>query len=90
MEKGEEMRVIDDGKTDKFGKYPIKFKGYKNVEEIWEYLKRNYDGHIFCIMLNTVKDGYDGDEYAYVYFVDDVIDEIAAYSDYTVSKKEGY
>jgi len=83
------MTVINDDSTvDRFGRYPIVFKGYKNLEEVHQYLFNNYQGYHFVVIFDETKDEYEpyGKELR-VYFSDEALDEIAYYSDKMVVKK---
>ena len=74
--------------ADRFGNYPLRFSGYKNMEEVHDWLYRHYNGYHFVIILDETKDEYEpfGKE-LYVYFTDTVIDELAYMCGYKLEKR---
>lgn len=74
------MTVIQDFEDNK-GRYPLVFKGYKNLQEVHDYLWNNFQGYHFCVIFDVTKDEYEPFEKAlYVYFSDEALLEIAEYS----------
>ena len=83
------MKVDEsDNRPDRFGNYPIRFTGYKNLEEVHSWLFQHYNGYHFVIILDETKDEYMplGRELL-VYFSDTVLPEIAEANDYELVKK---
>lgn len=82
------MTVIENYEEKRTGRYPLVFKGYKNLQEVHDYLYQHFQGYHFCIMFDETKDEYEPyPKELYVYFSDDALPEIAEYSGYKVIKK---
>ena len=80
------MTVIQDYE-DNVGRYPLVFKGYKNLQEVHDFLWQNYQGYHFTIMIDLTKDEYEPyPKELYVYFSDEALEEIATYSGKKVVK----
>ena len=75
------MKVIEETK-DRFGRYPIIFKG-KNVklEDIHYWLFSHYQGYKFAIVIDETVDEYEEQftKLVYVYFLDEIKEELEAY-----------
>ena len=84
------MKVITDN-IDRHGRCPLIFSGAKNLKEIHEYLWKNYYGYKFAILFDETKDEYEEyDSKIYVYFLDEVAEELAEYGDYEFKKIRRY
>ena len=83
------MTVLNDDSTrDKYGKYPIVFKGAKNLREVHDYLWKNYYGYKFAILFDETKDEYeDYGTSILVYFLDEILDEAAEYANVKIVPK---
>jgi len=73
------MTVIDDGRTDRFGNYPIIFKSC-TPKQIHEWLFDHYQGYKFAIVFDETKDEYEEMGEYFVYFLDGILAEAADYS----------
>ena len=74
------MKVTDNGNTqDRFGKYPVIFKN-ASIKQIHEYLFNHYNGYKFALIFDETHDMYEEMNEAYVYFLDEVLDEAAEYA----------
>lgn len=84
------MKVIDNDSTqDRYGKYPIVFKGAKNLREVHDYLWRHYNGYKFAIIFDETKDEYeDYGTSILVYFLDEILDEAAEYANAKIVPKQ--
>ena len=84
------MTVIhDDSTRDKYGKYPIVFKGVKSLREVNEYLWQHYNGYKFAILFDETKDEYEDYGTAIlVYFLDEIVDEAAEYANVKIVRKQ--
>lgn len=71
------MKVIE-GKENRFGKHPIIFKSC-NLKQIYHWLFNNYYGYKFAIVMDTNFDEYQEMEETYVYFLDEIAEEVADY-----------
>lgn len=73
---------------DQYGNYPLRVTGMKNLGELHEYLYRNYWGSKFAIIFDETKDEYEpfGKE-VFVYFLDEIVEEVAIYADCEIRKK---
>ena len=73
------MKVIDEGSSDRFGKFPIIFKN-ASIAQIHEWLFNHYQGYKFAIVFDETKDEYEEYDGAYVYFLDTILDEASDYA----------
>lgn len=75
------MKVIQDVE-DRFGRYPIIFKG-KNVklEDIHNWLFSHFQGYKFAIIIDETVDEFEEQftKLVYVYFLDEIKEELDAY-----------
>lgn len=75
------MKVIQDV-ADRFGRYPIIFKG-KNVklEDIHNWLFSHFQGYKFAIVIDETIDEFEEQftKLVYVYFLDEIKEELDAY-----------
>lgn len=78
------MTVIEQDCEDKYGRYYIKFTGVKKLQEIQDWLYEHYQGFKFGMVFDTMPDECEeiGSEY-WVYFLDELTDEVMSYADYT-------
>lgn len=74
------MKVIE-GKNDRFGNYPIIFKN-ASLKAIHEYLFGHYggEGFKFVIVLDESNEEFEELEEVFVYFMDEILEEVADYS----------
>lgn len=80
------MKVIE-GTEDRIGRYPIIFKSAKDLREVYDYLFHHYQGYKFCILMDTMNDEWeDYGKDITVYFLDEVLEEAACYSDSEIWK----
>lgn len=76
------MKVIEDSDHDRLGRYPLIFKGAKDIREVYEWLFHHYQGYKFGIVIDVSHDEWeDLGKDIYVYFLDDILEEAAHYSD---------
>ena len=81
------MIVITDV-NDRYGRCPLIFSGAKNLKEIHAYLWKNYFGYKFAIVFDETKDEFEElDSKIYVYFLDEIAEELAVYANYELVKK---
>lgn len=81
------MKVIA-GCEESKGRYPIIFPKSATPAEIYDWLWNNgYQGYQFCIAFNLMGDEYEEQGVTGVYFVDEVLEELATYSDFEIKKK---
>ncbi len=73
---------------DRNGKYPLRVTGMKNLNELHEYLYKNYWGSKFAIVFDETKDEYEPlEKEVFVYFLDEIVEEVASYADCEIRKK---
>lgn len=75
------MKVIQDV-TDRFGRYPIIFKGRNiKLEDIHQWLFEHYQGYKFAIVIDETVDEFEEQftKLVYVYFLDEIREELEAY-----------
>ena len=75
------MKVIQDV-TDRFGRYPIIFKGRNiKLEDIHQWLFEHYQGYKFAIVIDETVDEFEEQftKLVYVYFLDEIKEELEAY-----------
>lgn len=75
------MKVIQDV-TDRFGNYPIIFKGRNiKLKDIHQWLFEHYQGYKFAIVIDETVDEFEEQftESVYVYFLDEIKEELEAY-----------
>lgn len=75
------MKVIEETQ-DRFGKYPIIFKG-RNIkfEDIHQWLFEHYQGYKFAIVIDETVDEFEEQftKSVYVYFLDEIKEELEDY-----------
>ncbi len=75
------MKVIQDV-ADRFGKYPIIFRGRNiKLEDIHQWLFEHYQGYKFAIVIDETVDEFEEQftKLVYVYFLDEIREELEAY-----------
>lgn len=73
---------------DRYGRYPLRVSGMKSLKELHEYLWHNYQGYKFAIVFDESKDEFEELEPGVlVYFLDEIVEEVAEYSDCKIIKK---
>lgn len=75
------MKVIQDV-TDRFGKYPIIFKGRNiKLEDIHQWLFEHYQGYKFAIVIDETVDEFEEQftKLVYFYFLDEIREELETY-----------
>lgn len=84
------MRVNEEGK-DKYGHDCLIFSGTQNVQKIHEWLAFHYgDGYKFCIVMDCKGEEVPEPGDVYVYFMDELSDEVMQYSGYEKTDKNTY
>lgn len=75
------MKVIEETQ-DRFGKYPIIFKGRNiKLEDIHQWLFEHYQGYKFAIVIDETVDEFEEQftKSVYVYFLDEIKEELEDY-----------
>lgn len=82
------MKVFED-KTDRYGRSMFVFSGVKNIDEVYTWLQQHYSGYKFGMVFDCTRDELqEPDRKFYVYFLDELTEEVMAYSDFIrVDKK---
>ena len=82
------MKVLED-ETDRYGRSMFVFSGVKNIDEVYTWLQQHYSGYKFGMVFNCTRDELqEPDRKFYVYFLDELTEEVMAYSDFIrVDKK---
>ena len=82
------MKVLED-ETDRYGRSMFVFSGVKNIDEVYTWLQQHYSGYKFGMVFDCTRDELqEPDRKFYVYFLDELTEEIMAYSDFIrVDKK---
>ena len=82
------MKVLED-ETDRYGRSMFVFSGVKNIDEVYTWLQQHYSGYKFGMVFDCTRDELqEPDRKFYVYFLDELTDEVMAYSDFVkVDKK---
>ena len=82
------MKVLED-ETDRYGRSMFVFSGVKNIDEVYTWLQQHYSGYKFGMVFNCTRDELqEPDRKFYVYFLDELTEEVMAYSDFVkVDKK---
>lgn len=90
------MKIREGGdEPDIFGEYPAAWvEKAKNLQEIWDWLFKNYNGSKFAIIFDATKDEYQELTATPVYFLDCVFNELLEYMGIDkakewIAKKEG-
>lgn len=76
------MKVIESDTTDRYGKYPIIFPKSATAAQIYDWLYDHYggEGYKFAIVIDVSHDMREDPGPTYVYFLDEIEDELKAYS----------
>lgn len=82
------MKVLEEGK-DGYGRDMFVFSGVKSVDEVYTWLQQHYSGYKFGMVFDCTHDELqEPDRKFYVYFLDELTEEVMAYSDFVkVDKK---
>lgn len=82
------MKVLED-ETDRYGRSMFVFSGVKNIDEVYTWLQQHYSGYKFGMVFDCTRDELqEPDRKFYVYFLDELTEEVMAYSDFIkVDKK---
>ena len=82
------MKVFED-ETDRYGRSMFVFSGVKNIDEVYTWLQQHYSGYKFGMVFDCTRDELqEPDRKFYVYFLDELTEEVMAYSDFVkVDKK---
>lgn len=79
---GDKMKVYDD-RQDGYGRDMFVFSGVKNIDEVYLWLQQNYPGYKFGMVFDCTHDEFqEPDRKFYVYFLDELTEEVMAYSDF--------
>lgn len=90
MKSGEEMKVNTDC-TDRFGRSYMTFSGAKSIDEVYLWLQMHYDGYKFGIVFDcTTSELQEPDKNFYVYFLDELTEEVMQYSDFYKVDRDTY
>ena len=75
--------------TDRYGRSMFVFSGVKNIDEVYTWLQQHYSGYKFGMVFDCTRDELqEPDRKFYVYFLDELTEEVMAYSDFVkVDKK---
>lgn len=78
--------------VDRFGREYFVFSGYRSIDEVYMWLNLNgYSGYKFGIILDcTPEELPEPDKKLYVYFLDELMEEVAAYSGFNRTDKSTY
>ena len=82
------MKVLED-ETDRYGRSMFVFSGVKNIDEVYTWLQQHYSGYKFGMVFDCTRDELqEPDRKFYVYFLDELTEEVMAYSNFIrVDKK---
>ena len=82
------MKVLED-ETDGYGRSMFVFSGVKNIDEVYTWLQQHYSGYKFGMVFDCTRDELqEPDRKFYVYFLDELTEEVMAYSNFIrVDKK---
>ena len=82
------MKVLED-ETDRYGRSMFVFSGVKNIDEVYTWLQQHYSGYKFGMVFDYTRDELqEPDRKFYVYFLDELTEEVMAYSNFIrVDKK---
>ncbi len=76
------MKVLED-ETDRYGRSMFVFSGVKNIDEVYTWLQQRYSGYKFGMVFDCTRDELqEPDRKFYVYFLDELTEEVMAYSDF--------
>ena len=76
------MTVKEDN-TDRVGRTYMIFSGVRCIDEVYLWLNQHYSGYKFGIVFDCTKDEFEPpDKKVYVYFLDELMDEVMSYCDY--------
>lgn len=78
--------------TDRFGRSYMTFSGYKSIDDVYLWLNMNgYSGYKFGIVLDcTFDEMHESDKNLYVYFLDELTEEVMNYSDFVKVDRDTY
>lgn len=75
------MKVVED-QEDRYGRGLLVFSGVKSIDEVYYWLQTHYSGYKFGMTFDCTKDEYqEPDRKFYVYFLDELLDEVMEYCD---------
>ena len=77
------MKVKDNGR-DGYGRDCFVFSGYRSIDDVYEWLYQNgYSGYKFGAVIDCMPDEmHEPDRKLYVYFLDELMEEVAYYCDF--------
>lgn len=77
--------------TDRFGRSYMTFSGAKSIDEVYLWLQMHYDGYKFGIVFDcTTSELQEPDKNFYVYFLDELTEEVMQYSDFYKVDRDTY
>ena len=81
------MKVVEE--EDRYGRSLLIFSGVKSIDEVYFWLQTHYSGYKFGMVFDCTRDELqEPDRKFYVYFLDELTEEVMAYSDFIkVDKK---
>ena len=82
------MKVVEE-EEDRYGRSLLIFSGVKSIDEVYFWLQTHYSGYKFGMVFDCTRDELqEPDRKFYVYFLDELTEEVMAYSDFIkVDKK---
>lgn len=83
---------VTENLIDRFGRDYTAFSGYKSIDDVYQWLYLNgYSGYKFGIVIDcTPEEMHDPDRKLYVYFLDELTEEVMHYSDFYKADKDTY
>lgn len=76
---------------DRYGRYYMTFRGYKSIADVYLWLQMHYSGYKFGILFDCTKDEIEEpDNTIYVYFLDELMEEVMHYSDFVKVDRDTY
>ena len=83
---------VTENLIDRFGRAYAAFSGYKSIDDVYLWLNMNgYSGYKFGIVIDCMPDEmHEPDKKLYVYFLDELMEEVANYCDFYKADKDTY
>lgn len=84
--------TVKEDQTDGYGRSGIiVFSGAKSVDEVYQWLHKHYQGYKFGMVFDCMPEELRApDRNYYVYFLDELADEVMSYCDFYKKDKDTY
>lgn len=84
------MTVKESEQQDLYGRYYIQFSAVKKIQDVYDWLFNHYWGYKFGVVIDTTKSECENvGNSLYVYFLDELTDEVMSYCDFVKRCEDG-